>query len=182
MVLKGAINAQDYTGAVNSLNIADPDGTIGEESFFDPKFTIEKYMQFPEFELKLNEKYNPKKFITFITDSKGVPTGMIPFYGITLTPTDNVRKLMQTLKSQEKQGLMNLVVYENLISQFNLQCKETYGYFQQGVYPIDFTNLKSICDDTFNSDKKIFQHLLDIDEKVFDFQRFASLKLFILTV
>ena len=138
--------------------------------------------EYDNLRIKLNEKYNPKKFITFITDSKGVPTGMIPFYGITLTPNNNIKKLMQTLKSQEKQGLMNLVVYENLISQFNLQCKETYGYYQQGVYPIDFTNLKSICDDTFNSDKKIFQHLLDIDEKVFDFQRFASLKLFILTV
>ena len=49
------------------------------------------------------------------------------------------------------------------------------------MYPIDFDNLKSICEDSFNEDKKIFQHLLNIDEKVFDFQKFASLRLFILT-
>ena len=138
--------------------------------------------EYDNLRIKLNEKYNPKKFIIFINDGKGTPSGMIPLYGIALTPNDNIKKLMQTLHSQEEQGVMNLEVYEKLISQFDLQCKETYGYFQQGVYPIDFTNLKSVCDDTFNSDKKIFQHLLDLDEKVFDFQRFASLKLFILTV
>jgi hypothetical protein len=38
-----------------------PDGTPGEESYFDPKFLVEKYMQFNEFDLKLNEKYKKER-------------------------------------------------------------------------------------------------------------------------
>jgi hypothetical protein len=68
------------------------------------------------------------------------------------------------------------------LSQFSFSCKETYSFFDKGIYPIDFVNLKSICDDSFNNDKKIFQHILGLDDKVFDFQKFSSLKLFILTI
>lgn len=38
-----------------------PDGTMGEEHYFDPKFLVEKYMQFTELDLKLNEKYKRER-------------------------------------------------------------------------------------------------------------------------
>jgi hypothetical protein len=34
-----------------------PDGTIGEESYFDIKFLVEKYMELNDFDIKLNESY-----------------------------------------------------------------------------------------------------------------------------
>ena len=131
--------------------------------------------QYDNMRIELNSKYNPVKFYHVLK------SGVIPLNGIVLTPNDNLKKVIESITNQEKSNNMNLVIYENLISQFNFSCKETYGYFQKGIYPLDFNNLKSVCDDDFNLDKKIFQHLLCIDDSIFDFQKFAALKLFILT-
>jgi hypothetical protein len=38
-----------------------PDGTIGDEPVFDPKFLVEKYMDFSDFDLKLNAKYKAER-------------------------------------------------------------------------------------------------------------------------
>jgi hypothetical protein len=133
--------------------------------------------QYDNLRINLNEKYKPMNLIHLTKDKKEVSF----FKGIKLQPNNNIKGLFNIIKKQENLT-MNLVIYENILSQFNLACKETYAYFTPGVYPIDFNNLKSVCDDSFNTDKKIFQHLLMIDEKVFDFQKFSSLKLFILTV
>lgn len=133
--------------------------------------------EYDNLRIKLNETFNP---ISFIHLGKDRQTG-VPLKGIKLKPNDTVKQLMRQIVYQEK-VTMNLVVYENLLSQYNFACKDTYSYFSTGMYPIDFNNLKSICIDNFNTDKKIFQHLLGLDEKVFEFQKFSSLKLFILTV
>jgi len=128
--------------------------------------------------ITLNPKFNPVKF--FHLQKYGPTLQILPMNGIFLKPNDNVKKFINALKVQEKTN-MNLVIYENLIFQYNLSCRDTYGLFQRGVYPIDFNNLKTVCDDSFNTDKKIFQHLLNLKEDVFDFQKFASLKLFVLS-
>ena len=94
---------------------------------------------------------------------------------------DIINSLSKQIELQEKQ-VMNLAIYKNLLSQFGFDCKETYSFFSPGTYPVDFNNLKSVCTDEFNTDKKIFQHLLNLDENIFEFQKFSSLKLFILTV
>lgn len=133
--------------------------------------------EYDNLRISLNETYKPLSFFHLGKDRQ---TG-VPLKGIKLTPNDIVKQLMRQIINQEKIG-MNLVIYENLLSQYNFACKETYSYFSTGMYPLDFNNLKSICNDTFNTDKKIFQHLLGLDEKVFEFQKFSSLKLFILTV
>ena len=133
--------------------------------------------QYDNERLDLNPKYNPIKICHI--DHKN--QCMVGLFGIFLKPNKNVSKVIDTILSQEKTDNINLLVYNNILNQHNLSCKETYGYFKHGIYPIDFENLKNVCDESFNSDKKIFQHLLSLDEKVFDFQKFASLKLFILT-
>lgn len=38
-----------------------PDGTPGEIPFFDPKFLVEKYMEFTDSDIKLNEKYKRER-------------------------------------------------------------------------------------------------------------------------
>lgn len=129
--------------------------------------------------IQLNTEYNPTNLVHTVKSKEGVYG--IAMKGILLKPNEKVLKLFKAIQEQEKLS-MNLVIYENLLSQFNFACKETYSYFSKGLYPIDFTNLKSICDDSFNTDKKIFQHLLGIEENIFDFQKFADLKVLILTV
>ena len=38
-----------------------PDGSPGEKNFFDPKFLVEKYMEFSEADMKLNAKYKKER-------------------------------------------------------------------------------------------------------------------------
>ena len=38
-----------------------PDGTPGEKNYFDPKFLVEKFMDFPEADIKLNAKYKKER-------------------------------------------------------------------------------------------------------------------------
>lgn len=124
----------------------------------------------------LNEEYHPLNILHYSKDKENV----VLLKGVKLQANTIIKNLFSSILNQEKNNI-NLITYQNLISQYNLACKETYALFFPGMYPIDFDNLKSICEDSFNEDKKIFQHLLNIDEKVFDFQKFASLRLFILT-
>ena len=127
--------------------------------------------QYDNERIKINTDYNPVSILH----------KNIPFKGIMLTPSPKIRDLFKVIKDQEKNRI-TLKTYENILNQFNFSCKHTYAYFSDHIYPIDFENLKSVCIDSFNTDKKIFQHILNIDEKIFDFQKFSSLKLFILTV
>lgn len=130
-------------------------------------------------DLRINvvNSYNPVNLYHLTKDRKSVTS----LKGLKLTPNSNTSNLIKTLILQEKIGI-NLNVYQNLLEQHGLSCKETYSLFDEGFYPIDFVNLKSVCNDSFNTDKKIFQHILGLDENVFDFQKFSSLKLFILTI
>lgn len=153
-------------------------------------YTLFEYSQYPilflgfvirneydNLRINIEKKYNPINILHLSKDRNTVT----PLKGIKLTPNENVKNLFSLILKQEKLT-MNLITYENLLNQYGFGCKETYSFFAPGLYPVDFNNLKSICDDNFNTDKKIFQHLLNLDEKVFDFQKFSSLKLFILTV
>jgi len=133
--------------------------------------------QYDNLRVNLQESYNPINLLHFSKDKQSVTA----LKGIKLIPNSNVKKIYNAIKMQE-QLVMNLIVYENLLNQYGFACKETYGLYAPGMYPIDFYNLKSICDNDFNNDKKIFQHFLGLDDKIFDFQKFSSLKLFILTV
>ena len=38
-----------------------PDGTVGTEDVFDPKFLVEKYMDFTDYDIKLNDKYKNER-------------------------------------------------------------------------------------------------------------------------
>jgi hypothetical protein len=129
--------------------------------------------------LKLSDNFNTFKFLHVKKENNQI-VSCIPLYGLLLTPNDDIKNLIKTLKTQEKVNELSLITYKNIISQYNFSCDNTYSLFSDTVFPIDFHNLKSVCTDTFKDDKKIFQHLLSLDEKHFDFQCFASLKLLIL--
>lgn len=125
--------------------------------------------------LKINEKYNPSRICYILPDFNA-----FLLYGIKLTPNKHVKTIFNIVEQRKK--TLTLTAYENILNEFNLTCKETHGWFKPEwrIYPIDFENLKLVCDDHFNTDKKIFQHMLDIDEKVFEFQKFSSLRLFLI--
>lgn len=131
--------------------------------------------------LNLAEKYKPIKILHIDTKNERT-TKAIPLYGIVLTPNNSIKNVIKVICDQQKMSKMTLPIYKNILSQHNFSCENTYSIFDNNVYPIDFVNLKSVCTDEFNDDKKIFQHLLSINEKQFDFQSFASLKLLILNL
>lgn len=128
--------------------------------------------------LKIDERYDPQKICVV----KHATSKAIPLYGIVLSPNSKVRELINIVKEQHKTGPITLSTYKNLLSQYSLSCEHTYYYFNDAVLPIDFTNLKAVCDEPISNDKKIFQHLLSLDDEHFDFQSFAALKLFIVGI
>jgi hypothetical protein len=152
-------------------------------NFLDPKdypflflgFIIKN--EYDNRRIKISDTYTPVNFYHPSKDRQALTL----LKGIKLIPNSNVIGLIKSITNQEKVGI-NLTTYQNLLNQYGFACKETYSLFDKGFYPIDFNNLKTVCDNSFNTDKKIFQHLLNLDEKVFDFQKFSSLKLIILTI
>ena len=129
--------------------------------------------------LEINEKYNPKKFFrVYKSNNKG---NMLPLYGICLKPNNLGDDIIKAISNQEKSYDINLVVYQNLLSEFNLTCNDCYAYFKSGIYPIDFKKFRDLTDDKISNDKKILQHMLNIDESKFDFQKFGSIIALIIT-
>ena len=67
------------------------------------------------------------------------------------------------------------------LSEFNLTCNDCYAYFKSGIYPIDFNKFRCLTDDKISKDKKILQHMLNLNESKFDFQKFGSIIALIIT-
>tara|TARA_R110000787_G_scaffold40970_2_gene101367 strand:+ start:1020 stop:1529 length:510 start_codon:yes stop_codon:yes gene_type:complete len=129
--------------------------------------------------LDINEKYNPKKFFRlYKSNSK---SNMLPLYGVCLKPNELGEKIIRLVSDQEKSYDINLVVYQNLLSEFDITCNDCYAYFKSGIYPIDFKKFRDLTDDKISKDKKILQHMLNIDESKFDFQKFGSIMALIIT-
>lgn len=127
----------------------------------------------------LNQKYNPKRFYaSYLEDRKW---GMLPLYGLVMQLNENGLKLVNILKDQEERHNINLIIYENLLNQFDVTCDDCYGYFKNKIYPVDFNKFRHLTDDKITKDKKILQHLLNIDESKFDFQKFGSITCLLLT-
>ena len=62
-----------------------------------------------------------------------------------------------------------------------MTCHDAYSYLNKRIFPIDFKAFTHLTDDPIIDDKKILQHLLELDEGEFNFQRFGAFKLLILT-
>ena len=75
---------------------------------------------------------------------------------------------------------MNINIYETILHEYNMTCKDAYSYLNKRVYPVDFKHFKKITNDSIRDDNKILQHLLNLNEDKFDFQKFGSFKLLIL--
>ena len=127
--------------------------------------------------LLLNEEYKPLKQL-FAFEKNG-EFKVLPLYGLFLKLNGTARKLANTLIEQEKSG-MNINVYSDIISQYNISCKDSYSYLNKNIYPIDFQHFADLTTDKIKDDGKILQHLLELDDNKFDFQKFGAFKLLIL--
>lgn len=129
--------------------------------------------------LQLNDDYNPVKFFTIYSENGELK--LLPLYGILRELNDEGKRLVKLLKGQENRGNINLIIYENIINQHDITCNDCYAYYKQHIYPIDFNKFRKLTDDEIATDKKILQHLLNLDESKFDFQKFGSILSLILT-
>ncbi len=129
--------------------------------------------------LEINEKYKPSRFIRMYKHKGKIK--VLPLYGICLKLNDFGESIANSIKLQEESYDINLVVYQNLLSEFNLTCNDCYGHFESGVYPVDFNKFRYLADGEESQDKKILQHMLNLDEGKFDFQKFGSIISLILT-
>lgn len=135
--------------------------------------------------LQICEKYGPKRLL-FVFEKRDVHSktnngfGVLPLYGLFLNLNETGNKLAKTLLNQEIIGNMNINIYETILHEYNMTCKDAYSYLNKRVYPVDFKHFKEITNDGIKDDDKILQHLLNLDEDKFDFQKFGSFKLLIL--
>ena len=131
--------------------------------------------------LNICESYNPKRrlFLFERRDKKG-EFALLPLYGLFLNLNGFGQKLASTLLEQDVSDNMSLNIYESILNEYNVSCSNSYSYLNKRIYPLDFKHFNTICDDDITKDNKILQHLLQIDEDKFDFQKFGSFKLLIL--
>lgn len=130
--------------------------------------------------LAINEEFTPKKVLFTFKDPEG-DYKVIPLYGIFLSLNKVGRKLANTLEKQSKDKKLEIKMYEKILEQYNLTCKDSYSYLNKQIFPIDFKEFSKLTDNPITNDKKILQHLLKLDEDEFNFQQFGSFKLLILT-
>ncbi len=135
--------------------------------------------------LKIYEKYKPKKLLFVFEKEKKDPRvaeefGVLPLYGLFMTLNKIGLSLAKTLLNQEVVGNMNINIYETILEEHDMSCKDAYSYLNKRVYPIDFKHFKKITNNSIRDDNKILQHLLNLDEDKFDFQKFGAFKLLIL--
>ena len=128
--------------------------------------------------LEICEKYNPKKRLFIFENKDGF--SVLPLYGLFISLNAVGAVLAKTLLNQEVAGNMNINIYETILNEHNMSCKDAYSYLNKRVYPVDFKHFKKITNDSIRDDNKILQHLLNLNEDKFDFQKFGAFKLLIL--
>ena len=131
-------------------------------------------------ETLLNEKYEPKKSIIVFEKTKD-DYGVIPLYGIFLELNAVGQKLANTLTDQQKSKKVDISLYEKILDEYGLTCRDAYSYLNKRIFPVDFNGFTKLTNNPITDDKKILQHLLDVDEEEFNFQQFGAFKLLILT-
>ena len=132
--------------------------------------------------LDICKKYNPKRSLFVFEKNKNEikELSVLPLFGLFLELSQQGKNLSKTLLSEELAGNMNIDRYEKILAEYNLSCNDSYSYLNKRIYPIDFTHFKELTDNSLRDDNKILQHLLNLDEHKFDFQKFGSFKLLIL--
>jgi len=174
------------------INIALTDQPVNTDGFgaYDQKlptlflgFAIKN--EYDNQRLEICEKYNPKR-VLFVFENKENNSNsteeykVLPLYGLFIDLNQQGENLAKTLLSTDLTGKLDINQYEKILSEFNFSCNGSYSYFNKRIYPIDFTHFKELTDNDLKEDTKILQHLLNLDEHKFDFQKFGSFKLLIL--
>ena len=166
-------------------------------SLVDQEVNIEKYSEFKEklptlflgfaikneydnVRLKICDSFKPERQLFLFEKRKTNKFGLLPLYGLFLDLNDLGKKLANTLLEQDLNDKLTLQSYENILDEYNVSCHNSYSYLNKRIYPLDFKHFTELTDSNLKNDKKILQHMLQIDEDKFDFQQFGSFKLLIL--
>ena len=139
--------------------------------------------------LEICDKFKPEKQLFVFektnltgqkTSNKDCEYGILPLYGLFLDLNEKGIKLSDTLLNEDLSDNLNINNYEKILFEYKLTCNESYSYLNKRIYPVDINHLKELTYNSVRDDGKILQHLLNIDETKFNFQKFGSLKLLIL--
>lgn len=132
--------------------------------------------------LKINEDYEPTKQL-FLFEREEGEFSLLPLYGIFLNLNELGRKLASAILTSDlnnKDNRLPIKTYEKILYEYKVSCFDSYSYLNKRIYPLDFKHLETLSDDYPAKDKKILQHLLNLEEDKFDFHKFGALKLLIL--
>ena len=130
--------------------------------------------------LSINKKYKPRK-ILLAFEKEADEYAILPLYGLFLQLNKNGKELADTLLKQQKEKAVDISTYEQILDEYGMTCHDAYSYLNNRIFPIDFNAFTRLTDNPIINDKKILQHLLNLNESEFNFQRFGAFKLLILT-
>ena len=130
--------------------------------------------------LKIKEEYKPKKQLFLFEKGEG-DFRLLPLYGLFLPLNEMGKKLAKILLEQDLNNKLGIKQYEAILTEYNLSCYNSYSYLNKRIYPVNLDSFSALTNSPVSKDKKILQHLLDFDEDAFDFQKFGSFKVLILT-
>ena len=109
--------------------------------------------KYDEYRLNINPKYNPQYITHFRTHNDELYPHY--YYGVELNVTPRITKMLEAItaaglfKQDTIDNRQKLNLYNNLLHQYNLTCNTCYGYFNDGVCPIDMCHLQAITDNDF---------------------------------
>ncbi len=130
--------------------------------------------------LTINKLYKPQKLL-FIFEKNKDKYEVLPLYGLFLPLNKLGITLCTTLVNQELSDNIDINIYSNILAEYNMSCIDSYTYLNKRIYPIDLKYFSDLTDHVTRDDKKILQHLLNLDDNKFDFQKFGAFKLLILS-
>ena len=112
--------------------------------------------QYDENRLEINSKYKPAYVSHFQTISDTLQPSY--YYGIELKLKPEYTSMLTYInrasifKNKHTTGAKKISQYSNLLHEYNLTCNTCYGYYSDGVWPIDLHHLQLITKTNFNDE------------------------------
>lgn len=110
--------------------------------------------KFDEDRTIIKSKYSPKNVLHFKWTSQLEPTFL---HGIEINVKKQYQPLLQLLKTNNiflQSDTYNQCRdgYRKILTEYNLSCDDCYGYFADGLYPIDLKHLSKISKKSYSAE------------------------------
>ena len=110
--------------------------------------------KYDECRLSINPKYDPQYITHFRTHDNELHPHY--YYGVELDIKPGINTMLESVTEAKlfeqttTDSRQKLNLYNNILHEYGLTCNTCYGYFNDGVCPIDMCHLQAITNNDFN--------------------------------